>query len=127
MGEEVMTERSHSEYLQSVAAIQSAILKTERALTQMCEKGRNITLISKRLAALHLGLAILTEDSDLLPDKYRSEDFQETRKMLMGLLSSIDRIYNRLKPGSPQHTLLTRRRAAIQTIIENIVKICSTQ
>lgn len=110
-----------------VAAIRSAIAKSQRALTQMNKKGKNTTLISRRLAALHLGLAILTEDSELLSDKYKLEDFQESHRILTGLLPSIDRIYDRLKPKSPQHTLLQRRRVAIQTIIEEIDKISSNQ
>ncbi len=93
----------------------------------MNKKGKNTTLISRRLAALHLGLAILTEDSELLSDKYKLEDFQESHRILTGLLPSIDRIYDRLKPKSPQHTLLQRRRVAIQTIIEEIDKISSNQ
>jgi hypothetical protein len=110
-----------------VAAIRSAIAKSQRAFTQMSEKGKNTTLVSKRLAALNLGLMILTENSEFVSEKYRKEDFMEARKILADLLPSIDRIFDRLKPGSPQHTLLKRRRLAIQTIIEKIDKISSFQ
>ena len=122
-----MTKINETHESELVVAIRSAIAKSQRAFTQMSEKGKNTTLVSKRLAALNLGLMLLTANIESESEKYQRKDFLEARKVLAALLPSIDRIYDRLNPGSPQHTLLKRRRSAIQTIIEKIDKISSFQ
>lgn len=116
-----MTKINETQESELVVAIRSAMAKSQRAFTQMSEKGNNTKLIRKRLTALNLGLLILTENIEFISEKYQREDILETRKVLADLLPSIDRIYGRLKPESPQHTLLKRRRTAIQTDRKSVV------
>ncbi|MGB4589639.1 MAG: hypothetical protein WBI17_10455 [Clostridiaceae bacterium] len=115
-----MDNTSNEEKLESIKSFQSSIRKSEKALVQMIEKGANTTLLSKRLKALQIGLAVLENVWNSIPHEYGKEDLAEAQDILMGLLPSIENIYAKSKAGSPQKTLLERR---IKSIILSIQAI----
>lgn len=95
--------------LESIKSFQSTIRKSEKALIQMTDKGASTSLLEKRLKALRIGLAVLEMLWYEKPHPYSEKELVETREVLSGLLPSIERMYAKSKPGSPQRTLLERR------------------
>ena len=118
-----MDNTSNEEKLESIKSFQSSIRKSEKALAQMIEKGANTTLLSKRLKALQIGLAILEKVWNSRPHEYGKEDLAEAQDTLMGLLPSIESIYAKSKAGSPQKTLLKRRIKSILLSVQAIEDI----
>lgn len=112
---ERVTETTKAE---SLASFRSAIRKSENALDGMTQKGANTTLVTKRLTALRIGLAVLEHIWDGKPCPYAQADLVEARSVLAGLLPSIEAIYAKSKPGSPQKTLLERRIKSLELAIQ---------
>ena len=108
---------SNIEKLESIKSFQSTISKSEKALTQMTQKGANTTLIKKRLKALTIGLAILEYFWNQIPHPYTREDLAEARNVITGLFPSIKSIFVKSKAGSPQKTLLERRIRALELAV----------
>lgn len=105
---------SNAVKLESIKSFQSTIGKLEKALAQMTEKGVNTTLVEKRHKACCIGLAVLENVWDQKPHSYTGEDLAEARKVLSGLMPSIESAYAKLKEGSPQKTLLEKRIKALE-------------
>jgi hypothetical protein len=103
---------------ESLASFRSSIRKSENALSSMTEKGANTTLVSKRLQALRIGLAVLEQVWDETPHLYTHEDLEEASILLAGLLPSIEGIYAKSKPDSPQKTLLERRIKSLKLALQ---------
>ena len=99
---------------QSIASLQSTIRKLEKGLAQMSQKGANTTLIEKRLRAHHIALAVLEFVWQQKPHSFHEEDLEEARNTLSGLFPSIQSNLAKAKPGSPQRTLLERRKKAME-------------
>jgi len=118
-----MCNASDEDKLLSIKSFQSSIRKSEKALVQMTEKGTNTTLISKRLKALQIGLAVLEKVWNLRPYEYTNEDLAEAHDTLIGLLPSIENIYAKSKVGSPQKTLLERRIKSLKLAVQAIEDI----
>jgi len=112
---EITTETVKTE---SIASFQSTVRKSENALKRMTDKGANTALVSKRLKALRIGLVVLEHVWNEKPYLYTYEDMAEARILLAGLLPSIEGIYAKAKPGSPQKTLLERRIKSLQLAIQ---------
>ena len=112
---EKLTESIKTESLKS---FRSTIRKSETALSSMNEKGANTTLVSKRLKALRIGLAVLEQVWDEKPHPYTHEDLAEARILLAGLLPSIEGIYVKSNPGSSQKTLLERRIKSLELALQ---------
>ncbi|WP_071394634.1 hypothetical protein [Bacillus tuaregi] len=111
---------SEVEKLESLKSFQSTIRKTEKALAQMTVKGANTTLVKKRLNAFNIGLAMLENVWNQKPYHYTNEELEAARKVLIGLLPSIENIYTKSKAGSPQRTLLERRIESLELAIHAI-------
>lgn len=118
-----MDKVSDEDKLQLIKSFQSSIRKSEKALAQMNEKGANITLLSKRLRALQIGLDVLEKVWNLRPHEYTQEDLAEARDTLRGLLPSIEKIFAKSKAGSPQKTLLERRIKSMKMAVQAIEDI----
>lgn len=103
--------------LESIESFQSSIRKSEKALTQMAQKGVHTSLIEKRLKALYIGLAVLEKLWNDQPYPYSQEELAETRNILMGLLPSMTSMYTQSKVGSPQRTLLEKRIKSVELAI----------
>ena len=106
--------------LESIKSFQSSIRKSEKASTQMMQKGANTTLIRKRLKALRIGLAMLEYVWNQRPHHYNLKELAETRYVLNGLLPSIESIWAKSKVGSSQKTLLERRIKAFKLAVQAI-------
>lgn len=105
---------------ESIKSFQSAISKSENALVQMTQKGANTTLVKKRLEALKIGLAMLENIWNQRSHHYTQVELAEARKVLAGLIPSIENIYAKLKAGSPQRTLIERRIKALELAVQAI-------
>ena len=119
-GDANMENVSNVDKLQSIKSFQSTISKSEKALTQMTQKGANTTLIKKRLKALYIGLAVIENVWNQRSHHYTQEDLAEARNVLTGLFPSIENIYAKSKAGSPQKTLLERRIKALELAVQAI-------
>lgn len=86
----------------------------------MTQKDANTTLITKRLKALNIGLAMLENVWNQIPHHYPQEDLTEARNVLTDLFPSIEDIYAKSKAGSPQRTLLERRIKAFELAVQAI-------
>lgn len=106
--------------LESIKALQSTIRKSEKALTQMTEKGANTTLLQKRLTALHVGLAMLENLWNQKPHQYTQGDLSDARNVLVGLIPPIEEIYAKSTMGSSQRTLMERRKKALELAVQAI-------
>lgn len=104
--------------LESISAFQSAIRKSENALASMMQQGANTTLLTKRLKALQIGLALLGTAWNQIPHHYTGDEIAKARKVLTGLFPSLQNSYDKAKPGSPQKTLLERRIKAMELAVE---------
>lgn len=111
---------SNVDKLEAIKSLQSTINKSEKALAQMTQKGANTTLLKKRLKALYIGLAMLENIWNQQLHHYTQEDLVEARHVLTGLFPSIEPIYAKSEPGSPQKTLLARRLKALELAIQAI-------
>lgn len=111
---------SDVEKLESIKSFQSTIRKIENAHAQMTRKGANITLLTKRLKALYIGLAILEFNWNQRPHHYSQEEIAAARNVLTGLFPSIKSSYDKAKAGSPQRTLLQRRIKSLEFAIHAI-------
>lgn len=114
---------SDEDKLLSIKSLQSSIRKSEKASAQMTEKGANTTLLSERLKALQIGLAVLENVWSLRLHEYTEEDLAEARDTLRDLLPSIEKIYAKSKVGSPQKTLLERRIMSLKLSVQAIKDI----
>jgi hypothetical protein len=112
---ESVTEKIKAE---SFKSFRSTIRKSENALRNMTEKGANTTLVAKRLKALRIGLAMLEFVWNQKRHPYTQEELAEARTILAGLLPSIEGIFAKSKPGSPQRTLLERRIKSLELAIQ---------
>jgi hypothetical protein len=115
-----MENSSHADKAESIKSLQSTIRKCKNALAQMIQKGANSTLLKKRLKALSVGLAMLETVWHQKPHCYTSEDLAEARRVLAGLVPSIENAYAKSKEGSPQRTLLERRIKALELAVQAI-------
>ncbi|AAP09655.1 MULTISPECIES: hypothetical protein [Bacillus] len=111
---------SNIDKVESIKSLQSTISKLENALSQMTQKGSNTTLVKKRLKAAIIGLAMLESVWKQETHHYTQEDLAEARNVLIGLLPSIEKIYDKSKLGSPQRTLLERRIKSLELSIQAI-------
>jgi hypothetical protein len=105
---------------ESIKAFQSAINKTEKAVIKIADKGANATLINKRLKGLYIGLAVLEHAWNNIPFQYTAKELAEACITLTNLLSSLEKMYAKSKPRSPQATLLERRILAFKLAIQAI-------
>ena len=105
---------------ESIEALQSAIRKSEKAMTQMKGKDANTTLLDKRLRALQTGLNLLENIWHQKPVEYTPDELLGARAVLEGLFPSLESIYTKSKPGSPQRTLMERRMRALKLVIQAI-------
>ena len=112
---EALTEADKAE---SMKSFRSTIQKSENALSSMTNKGANTTLVAKRLQAHRIGLAVLEQVWDEKHHPYTHEELAEARILLAGLLPSIEGIYAKSKPSSPQKTLLERRIKSLELAIQ---------
>ncbi|MDK2979935.1 MAG: hypothetical protein PWQ55_282 [Chloroflexota bacterium] len=110
---------------ESIKALRSTIRKSETALSHMAQKGANTTLVTKRLNALQIGLAVLEHIWNHNPLPYPAEHFPEASQVLAGLLPSIETIHAKTMAGSPQRTLTDRRLKALQLAIEALDELSS--
>lgn len=115
-----MSNISDLEKKESIISFQSTISKSENALAQMTQKGANTTLIKKRLKAFYIGLAMLENIWDQKPHDYTREELAEAHNVLAGLLPSIQKIFAKVKEGSPQKTLLKRRIKSLELAVQAI-------
>ncbi|MCA1318345.1 hypothetical protein LC085_00350 [Bacillus tianshenii] len=104
--------------LDSISAFQSTIRKSENALANMSLQGSNTTLLTKRLKALQIGLAMLETAWNQRPHSYTDEEIAEALTVMTGLFPSLQISFDKAKPGSPQRTLLKRRIRAIELAVE---------
>ncbi|PDY50239.1 hypothetical protein, partial [Bacillus cereus] len=77
----------------------------------------------KRFKAVCIGLAALENAWNQQSHQYSQEELIEARNVLVGLLPSIERAYDKSKVGSPQRTLLTRRIKALELSVQAIDKL----
>lgn len=105
---------------QSIQSLLSTIRKMEKSLAQMTQKGANTTLITKRLKAHHVALAVLENAWHQKPHHYNKDDLAEALETLGSLFPSIESTYAKAKPGSPQRTLLERRKKAMELAVQAI-------
>ena len=116
-----MPDASPAETAQSVAALQSAISKSHKALAQMVRKGASTTLIERRLDALETGLAALTRAPRQDDGRLNSaQDLAQARNVLAGLLLAVKSACAQAGGGSPQQTLAARRARALESAIQAI-------
>ncbi len=115
-----MDDRLNADRHRTVAALESAIAKSERALFGMTRKSARTTLVAKRLKALRVGLAMLESVWFERPCRYTGEDLEAARGVLAGLLPSVERIAAKAHEGSPQRTLVDRRRRAMELAVRAI-------
>ncbi|WNS40998.1 hypothetical protein [Paenibacillus sp. MMS20-IR301] len=111
---------SAADQLESIQSMQSTIKKLESALSQMTQSGTNTTLVQKRLNAMNIGLAVLEGIWKHTPQQYTREDAAEARKVISGLLPSVEHSFAKAKEGGPQKTLLARRITALKLVIQAI-------
>ena len=109
--------------MQSVESMQSTLRKLENSKSQMMKKGASTTLVSKRLHATEISLALLEYRWDSKPFYSTREDIVAAREVLDGLMPSLQSMYVKSKPGSPQKTLLERRIKAFELSIEVMKEI----
>lgn len=114
---------SNLDKLQSIESMQSTLRKLENSKNQMMQKGASTTLVSKRLHAIEIGLALLEFRWDSKPFYCTREDIVAAREVLDGLLPSLQSMYVKSKPDSPQKTLLERRIKAMELSIEVMKEI----
>lgn len=103
---------------ESIRSFESSLHKMEKALAQMTRKGTNTALLTKRLKALQIGLAVLQYSWLQTPYGYTRQEITEARGTLSDLMPSLGASLVKAKEGSPQKTLLMRRIKAIQLALD---------
>ncbi|MFE0555478.1 hypothetical protein ACFW1P_06030 [Paenibacillus sp. NPDC058910] len=101
-----------------IKSMQSTLSKLENAYKNMIEKGSNATLVKKRLDAVKIALDSLENAWYGADFSYEKENILEARKVIIGILPSVEKQHENAKEGSPQKTLLERRIASIEAAIE---------
>lgn len=102
--------------LESIKSMCSTIRKSESSLKQMTCKGANTVIIEKRLKVFRVGLAILEYTWYHVPLPYSLDECTAAYTVLMDLLPGFYEMYNKLKLGSSQRTLLQRRIKALEHV-----------
>lgn len=115
-----MDEVSNLDKLESIKSMQSTIRKLKNALSQMTDNGANTTLVEKRLHAVCIGLAMLENVWNQTTHHYTQEELVEARNVITSLFPSLENSYAKSKTGSPQRTLLARRKKALERSIQAI-------
>ncbi|MEC0373541.1 hypothetical protein [Paenibacillus chibensis] len=106
--------------MESIKSMQSTIRKLKNALSQMTDNGANTTLVEKRLHAVCIGLAMLENVWNQTTHHYTQEELVEARNVITSLFPSLENSYAKSKTGSPQRTLLARRKKALERSIQAI-------
>jgi hypothetical protein len=101
-----------------IKSMQSTLNKLEHAYKNMIEKGTNAILVKKRLDAVKIALDSLENAWHGAEFSYEKENILEARKVIVGILPTVEKQYENAKEGSPQKTLLERRIASIEAAIE---------
>lgn len=109
---------SDVEKLESLKSFQSTIGKLENANVQMTKKGANVTLTTKRLKALYIGLAMLEFVWNKRTHPYNQEEITAARNVLAGLVPTVKSSYDKARESSPQKTLLQRRIQSLELAIQ---------
>jgi len=109
-----------SKIVESLTSLRSSIAKTTKSLASMEKKGVNTTLAKKRLKALSIGLTVLEHSLGETTQQYSPEALSEAREVLAALISSVQTILERSKPGSSQKTLLERRITSLEQAVQTI-------
>jgi hypothetical protein len=107
---------------QAIFAMESAIRKSEHALVSMGEAPASVGL-KKRLKALQVGLSDLRHTWLGEPFTYTAEEVADAREILTHILSQLPAHFEKMKPGSPQRTTISRRMKAMELAIEFLEKI----
>lgn len=102
-----------------IKSMQSTLSKLENACEKMNENGSNTTLAEQRRDAVKIALDCLENAWYGTEFSYEIEDILKARNVLVGILPSVEKQYDKVKAGSsPQKTLLERRIASIEAAIE---------
>lgn len=118
-----MEQLSQSEKAEAIKSLQSTIHKSQNALAKMTNEGASTTLITKRLKAHAVGLAILKYVWNQQPHHYSQDDIAEAHRTLTDLIPTIETSRAKIKPNSAQRTLLDRRIRALQLAVQALNKL----
>jgi hypothetical protein len=117
MSTEKISTLTETEQAQAIFAMESAIRKSERALASMGDAPASAGL-KKRLMAFQIGLAALRYAWFNEPFIYLGVEVTDARDVLAHVLSQLPSYYEKMKPGSPQRTTISRRMKAIELAIK---------
>lgn len=106
-----------------IKSMQSTLRKLENAYKNMVEKGSNTTLVEKRRNAVIIALDGLEHEWNGTEFSYEKESILEARKVLVDILPSVEKQYEKAKEGSPQKTVIERRIASMEAAIEALERI----
>ncbi|WP_281886227.1 hypothetical protein [Paenibacillus sp. YYML68] len=120
-----MQHLSNADQQESIQSMQSTIRKLENAFSRMTQQGARTTVVNKRLQACTIGLAMLEHVWIQAPHSYTQDEITEARRVLTGLIRSVHSSYVKAKIGSPQRTLLERRRVAFERAIQAMSELDS--
>jgi len=100
------------EMMQSVESMQSTLRKLENSKKQMMQKGASTTLVSKRLQAVEIGLALLEYKWSSKPYNCAREEILAARQVLNGLMPSLQKHVYEVKNGqSPKNSVRTKNKS----------------
>ncbi len=102
----------------SIKSMQSTLSKLENAYKNMTEKGLNTALVQKRWDAVKIGLNSLENAWQGTEFSYEEETILEARNVLVDILPSIEKQYEKANDGSSQKTLLERRITSTELAID---------
>lgn len=105
---------------QSIKSLESTCNKLSTAYKSMTEKGVNTTLVKKRLNAIKVGLESLKNIWNGENFSSDEETILTSKKVLEGVMPSIEKQIAKAKEGSSQKTLNERRLTALKLAIESL-------
>jgi hypothetical protein len=102
----------------SIAAMESAIRKSESCLVSMSESAPARSGLQKRLAACKIGLGAMHAEWDDAPLAYDADETLAAKLTIQKMLAQLPKHYEKAKEGSPQRTTIARRMMAFKYAIE---------
>lgn len=109
---------SDFELREAARAINSALKKSEKAITRLKEESPQHRLTADGILAYQITLALIAQELDGEPaPKYEKEALEQAAATMKGLSARVEKILPKFAAGTPQHTLAVRRMRAFEIAV----------
>lgn len=117
-----MSQESDSETREALRALASSISKCEKAGARLAEGTPQYLFVSRQLRAYRVAVELLEAEGEAaapgaVAGRFAPGELAEARQTMTKLVETCQVLPDKFAPGTPQHTLATRRLAAFRAAL----------